>query len=58
MSFLPTTCNAHHGVCFAEAATYICDTESYHKNYDFTFYKQACFHMIEPRTYIDEGNKI
>ena len=35
MIFLPTTCSEHHGVCFAEAATYIWDIESYHKNCDF-----------------------
>ena len=58
MAFLPNTCNAHHRVCFAEAATYIWDIESYHKNCDFTFYKQAYFLMIEPRTYIDKGNTI
>ena len=28
MIFLPTTCSAHHGVCFAETATYIWDVES------------------------------
>ena len=43
MSFLPTTSNAQHGVCFAEAATYILNIESYHKNCGFTFYKQASF---------------
>ena len=58
MIFLPTTCSAHHGVCFAEATTYIWDIESYHKNCDFSFYKQASFLMIKPRTYIDNGNKI
>ena len=58
MSFLPTTCNAHHGVSFTQDATYIWDIESYHSNFDFTFYKQASFHMIEPRTYIGKGNKI
>ena len=58
MAFLPTTCSAHQGVCFAAAATYIWDIESYHKNCDFTFYKQASFLMIKPRNYIDNGNKI
>ena len=57
MFFLPTTCNAHHGVCFTQEATYIWDVESYHSNCDFSFYKEASFHLIEPRTYIDEGNK-
>ena len=56
MSFLPTTCNTHHRVCFAQDATYIWDIESYHSNCDFSFYKQASFHLIEPRTYIDKGN--
>ena len=58
MSFLPTTCNTHHGVCFTQEATYIWDEESYHINYDFSFYKQAFLHLIEPRTYTDEWNKI
>ena len=58
MSFLPTTCNALHGVCFAQDATYIWDIESYHSTCDFSFYKETSFHLIEPRTYIDDGNKI
>ena len=58
MAFLPTTCNAHHWVCFTQKATYIWDIVSYPSNFDFSFYKQASFQLIEPRTYIDEGNKI
>ena len=58
MSFLPTTCNAHHGVCFTQEATNIWEIESYHSNCDFSYYKQYSFQQIESRTYIDEGNKI
>ena len=54
MSFLPTTCNAHHGVCFTQEAMYIWDIETYHSNCDFRCYEQASFQLIEPRTYIDE----
>ena len=58
MIFLPTTCRSHHGVCFAETATYIWDVESYHKNCDFSFYKQASFIRTEPKVYVDNENKI
>ena len=37
LSFLPTTCNAHHRLCFAQDAKYIWDIESYDNNCDFTF---------------------
>ena len=58
MVFLPTMCSSHHGVCFAETATHIWDIEFYHKNCDFSFYKQASFIRIEPKIYLDNGNKI